>query len=305
MGGSVDENGFWHGFRAVSTASDGRAFPSGMRSRSKTGCGPCGRADGPGRGRGRAPAEGAAVPGDRGRRGAVGERGCRESAHCRAAHDGRRCLPGVRSLLDGGHTIQRRLGMTYRTVKQPAHAYLQEMRTYPRPVTTRAPSPRSVAGWILRRPENLTDSEGLRLKTVRTHCPEPDALTRHVRSFAIMLADRKGERLPEWLAEVRQDDLPASTCSPRASTATATRHRRPHPAPELRSRRRPRQQDQDAQASDVRTRQFRPPAQASPACVSTYTGSSYTSISEGPRASNSSRCPSTAASHSSRSASVS
>ncbi|MFE4959075.1 transposase [Streptomyces sp. NPDC056653] len=49
----------------------------------------------------------------------------------------------------------------------------------------------------------------MRLKTVRTHCPELDALTRHVRSFAIMLADRKGECLPEWIAAVRQDDLPS------------------------------------------------------------------------------------------------
>ncbi|MET8538106.1 transposase [Streptomyces sp. NPDC005065] len=76
-------------------------------------------------------------------------------------------------------------------------------------MTARAPSPRSVAGWILRRPENLTETEQIRLKTVRTHCPELDALTRHVRSFAIMLADRKGECLPEWIAAVRQDDLPS------------------------------------------------------------------------------------------------
>ncbi|WP_304414220.1 transposase [Kitasatospora sp. NRRL B-11411] len=38
--------------------------------------------------------------------------------------------------------------------------------------------------------------------------PELDALTRHVRSFAVMLTERQGERLPEWLDAVRQDDLP-------------------------------------------------------------------------------------------------
>lgn len=42
-----------------------------------------------------------------------------------------------------------------------------------------------------------------------THCPEIDALTRHVRSFAVMLTERQGERLPEWLVAVRQDDLPS------------------------------------------------------------------------------------------------
>ncbi|MDN3293413.1 transposase [Streptomyces ficellus] len=60
-----------------------------------------------------------------------------------------------------------------------------------------------------RRPETLTESEQLQLKVVQTHCPEPDALTRHVRSFASMLVERQGERLPEWLAAVRQDDLPS------------------------------------------------------------------------------------------------
>ncbi|MGX4694950.1 transposase [Streptomyces sp. JNUCC 63] len=97
----------------------------------------------------------------------------------------------------------------YRGSYQRVRAYLHEKRTSPRPVTARAPSPRAVTGWILRRPENLTETEQLQLKTVRTHCPELDALTSHVRSFATMLTDRKGECLPEWLAAVRQDDLPS------------------------------------------------------------------------------------------------
>lgn len=64
----------------------------------------------------------------------------------------------------------------------------------------------------------LPEAEQLLLKAVRTHCPEIDALTRHVRSFAVMLTERQGERLPDRLAAVRQDDLPTSTPSPRAST---------------------------------------------------------------------------------------
>ncbi|MEV7996101.1 transposase [Streptomyces sp. NPDC086077] len=82
-------------------------------------------------------------------------------------------------------------------------------RTSPRPVTARPPSSRTVFGWILRRPETLTEPEQLQLKTVRSQCPELDALTRHVRSFAVMLTDRQGERLPDWLDAVRQDDLPS------------------------------------------------------------------------------------------------
>ncbi|MFD7236003.1 ISL3 family transposase [Streptomyces syringium] len=87
-------------------------------------------------------------------------------------------------------------------------AYLWEKRTSPRPVSARPPSPRAVSRWILSRPENLTETEQLRLKTVLAQCPELEALAGHVRSFAQMLTERQGERLPEWLDAVRQDDLP-------------------------------------------------------------------------------------------------
>ncbi|MEV8529410.1 transposase [Streptomyces sp. NPDC052000] len=63
--------------------------------------------------------------------------------------------------------------------------------------------------WILRRPETLPEIDHLRLKAVLVHCPELDALTTHVRSFAQMLTERQGERLPQWLDAVRRDDLPS------------------------------------------------------------------------------------------------
>ncbi|MEU8964653.1 transposase [Streptomyces sp. NPDC048491] len=40
------------------------------------------------------------------------------------------------------------------------------------------------------------------------HCPELDALTGHVRSFAEILTERLGQRLPAWLDAVRNDNLP-------------------------------------------------------------------------------------------------
>ncbi|MFJ3880763.1 transposase [Streptomyces sp. NPDC090077] len=92
---------------------------------------------------------------------------------------------------------------------QRARACLHKKRTSPHPVTARPPSPRTVAGWVLRRPETLTELEQLHLKTIRTHCPELDALTRHVHSSAAMLTDRQGERLSDWLDAVRQNDLPS------------------------------------------------------------------------------------------------
>ncbi|WP_434099949.1 ISL3 family transposase [Streptomyces viridosporus] len=97
----------------------------------------------------------------------------------------------------------------YQGSYQRVRAYLHAKRTSPRPVTARPPSPRAVAGWILRRPDALIETEQLQLKTVRAYCPELDALTGHVRSFATMLAERRGERLPDWLDAVRHDDLPS------------------------------------------------------------------------------------------------
>ncbi|WUR95606.1 transposase [Streptomyces sp. NBC_01261] len=65
-----------------------------------------------------------------------------------------------------------------------------------------------MTNWILSRPESLTEIEQLRLKTVLVNCPESDALAGHVRSFAQMLTERQGERLPQWLDAVRRDDFP-------------------------------------------------------------------------------------------------
>ncbi|MFJ3099568.1 transposase [Streptomyces hydrogenans] len=97
----------------------------------------------------------------------------------------------------------------YQGSYQRVRAYLHDKRTSPQPVTARPPTPRTVAGWILRRPDTFTEPEQLQLKGVWTHCPEIDALTRHVRSFATMLTARQGKRLPDWLDAVRQDDLPS------------------------------------------------------------------------------------------------
>ncbi|WP_030257072.1 hypothetical protein [Streptomyces violens] len=72
------------------------------------------------------------------------------------------------------------------------------------------------------RPETLTDTERLRLKAVLARCPELDALTGHVRSFAQLLTERQGERLPQWLEAVRQDDLPSLHPLPWASTAMSS-----------------------------------------------------------------------------------
>lgn len=87
-------------------------------------------------------------------------------------------------------------------------AYIRPMRTTPQPVGTRPPSARAVAGWIATPPDDLDEPHCLTLKAVLDHCPELDALSGHVRSFADMLVHLRGERLPQWLADVQANDLP-------------------------------------------------------------------------------------------------
>ncbi|MFF4369272.1 transposase [Streptomyces sp. NPDC001594] len=99
------------------------------------------------------------------------------------------------------------LPLGYKGSYQRVRAYLHDKRTSPRPVTAGPPSPRALAGWILRHPDTLTESEQLQLKSVRTRCPELDALTGHVRSFATMLTERQDDlpSLPTLAAGIHRD----------------------------------------------------------------------------------------------------
>ncbi|WP_329181078.1 transposase [Streptomyces decoyicus] len=86
-------------------------------------------------------------------------------------------------------------------------AYLRPFRRAA-PADARPPTPRTVAGWILTRPDALPENDRLKLKSVLAHCPELDALTRHVRDFAQILTQLQGDRLLQWITAVRTDDLP-------------------------------------------------------------------------------------------------
>ncbi|WP_123819942.1 transposase [Kitasatospora cineracea] len=46
------------------------------------------------------------------------------------------------------------------------------------------------------------------LHRIRTACPELDAAVGHVRDFATMMRDRRGDRLPNWTDGIRKDQLP-------------------------------------------------------------------------------------------------
>ncbi len=96
----------------------------------------------------------------------------------------------------------------YKGNYQRVRAYFRTKRLSDDSITAPPPSPRTVAGWILRHPDSLSAGEQLRLKAVLAHCPDLEALTGYVRSFAQILTERQGQRLPEWLDPVRQDNLP-------------------------------------------------------------------------------------------------
>ncbi|MFI2207354.1 hypothetical protein ACH47Z_43195 [Streptomyces sp. NPDC020192] len=56
-------------------------------------------------------------------------------------------------------------------------------------------------------PGNLTADDAADLNEIRTSCPELDAATHHVRAFATMMGDLRGDQLPAWMKRVIADDL--------------------------------------------------------------------------------------------------
>jgi transposase len=98
------------------------------------------------------------------------------------------------------------LGYTgsYSTVRD----YLDQHRPEEAPLTPPPPTVREVTGWLTRRPDNLTEDEQPRLKALLGRCPELQAASGHVRSFATMLTKLTGQDLPQWISDVRDAGLP-------------------------------------------------------------------------------------------------
>jgi len=92
---------------------------------------------------------------------------------------------------------------------------LQPLRAqHPHHADALAPAPpappkiRHVTNWLLRRPEDLTDTERATLATLRSACTHLDRLGDHVTAFAKMMVHRTGaETLETWLAAVEADDI--------------------------------------------------------------------------------------------------
>lgn len=143
---------------------------------------------------------------------------------------------------------------------QTVRRYLRNFApSAPTPAPRPAPRPRRVVRWIMTNPGNLPDADALSLKEIRVGCPERDAVTDHVRDFAEMMRDLRGDQLPQWMERVEQDPLPALH-----SLVNGLRRRTVQPM-ELRPGRGTEHESEASQAGRIRPRQLRPPTQADPA----------------------------------------
>ncbi|MDQ1022228.1 hypothetical protein QFZ43_008777 [Streptomyces afghaniensis] len=107
----------------------------------------------------------------------------------------------------------------------------------PQPVGPRPPSARAVTRGLLPHPDALPEVDRLQLKAVLANCPEPTALSGHMRSFGHMVTHLQGDRLTAWIdrsghLHYRSAQPPALRPAPR--TRHRRRHRRPHTALEPR-----------------------------------------------------------------------
>ncbi|WP_123982715.1 ISL3 family transposase [Streptomyces sp. Ag109_O5-1] len=96
----------------------------------------------------------------------------------------------------------------FRPFKKP-HSPRPKHPSAPQPKPRPAPKPRRVVRWIMTNPGHLSDADATELKEIRAACPHLDAVARHVRAFADMMRDLRGDQLPAWMDRVTQDELPA------------------------------------------------------------------------------------------------
>jgi transposase len=59
-----------------------------------------------------------------------------------------------------------------------------------------------------RHPDSLTEDDRPRLKAVLDRCPEFQAASDQVRTFAVMLTKLTGQDLPQWISDARTAGLP-------------------------------------------------------------------------------------------------
>jgi transposase len=81
-------------------------------------------------------------------------------------------------------------------------------RRKPAPTTQAVPKPRAISKALLTHPDRLSEDDALIVKNATAGCAHLERLQQHVRSFAKIMAQRRGQELPAWLEAAEADDLP-------------------------------------------------------------------------------------------------
>jgi len=81
-------------------------------------------------------------------------------------------------------------------------------RRKPAPAAPAVPKPRTISKALLTHPDHLSKDDALIVKNATAGCAHLERLHQHVRSFAKIMAQRRGRELPDWLEAVEADELP-------------------------------------------------------------------------------------------------
>jgi hypothetical protein len=76
------------------------------------------------------------------------------------------------------------------------------------PTAPAVPKPRAISKALLTHPDRLGEDDALIVKNATNGCAHLERLQQHVRSFATIMAQRRGQELPACLEAVEADDLP-------------------------------------------------------------------------------------------------
>jgi transposase len=86
--------------------------------------------------------------------------------------------------------------------------YLDQHRPAKAPLPQAPPTVRDVTCWLTRHPDSLTEDDKPQLKATLDRCPELQAASDQVRTFAAMLTQLTGQDLPQWIADAKAAGLP-------------------------------------------------------------------------------------------------
>jgi len=73
------------------------------------------------------------------------------------------------------------------------------------------PKARKVTSWIMSRPSSLDDKDQASLRAILASCPELSAVATHVQAFTLLMTERRGGDLEQWMTSAQATGEPALT----------------------------------------------------------------------------------------------